>query len=305
VINKRYELRTPGYPGVAGTLWHSHDLTLNREVAVKLLPRVSVTSGRSLDREAERRFYREARITGRLGHPGVPAVHDFGADGDELFMVMEHTAGVTVADALTETGPLPVAWAAAITAQVCAVLAAAHERELIHRDLRSSNVVIRADGSVRVLDFGMAAALSPGEFSTITRSGDIPDAACYLAPEVAAGGDAEPASDLYSVGCLLFEFLTGSRVFEEPDPVAELDAHLRRTPPLVCHSRPEAPAELEGLCCSLLAKDPSARPDSMSAAGSLTSYVTNVPALPGVIRTATSPNPAQLYSIVQSRMAGR
>ena len=193
-----------------------------------------------------RRFNREARITARLGHPGVAVLYDFGTDQGELFMVMEHVSGVTIADLIAEVVQVPVPWAAAIVAQVCAVLAAAHEQQLVHRDLKPSNVMIRPDGSVKVLDFGLAATLTPGEFSQITRAGELPGTASYMAPEVAEGKQAEPASDLYSTGCLLYELLTGTTVFENSDPVAEIKAHLSRQPASVLSSRPEVPAELDG-----------------------------------------------------------
>jgi len=251
-----------------------------------------------------RRFNREARITARLGHPGVAVLYDFGTDQGELFMVMEHVSGVTIADLIAEVVQVPVPWAAAIVAQVCAVLAAAHEQQLVHRDLKPSNVMIRPDGSVKVLDFGLAATLTPGEFSQITRAGELPGTASYMAPEVAEGKQAEPASDLYSTGCLLYELLTGTTVFENSDPVAEIKAHLSRQPASVLSSRPEVPAELDALTSELLAKIPSARPtDARSVFARLLPYVADVPPLPGVIRPTDAPNPDQLYAIIQEQIS--
>jgi serine/threonine protein kinase len=219
-------------------------------------------------------------------------------------MAIEHVSGVTIADLIAEVVPVPVPWAAAIVAQVCAVLAAAHEHQLVHRDLKPSNVMIRPDGSVKVLDFGLAAALIPGEFSQITRAGELPGTSSYMAPEVAAGDQAEPASDLYSMGCLLYELLTGTTVFENSDPVAEIEAHLSRQSVPVRSSRPEVPGELDALTGELLAKIPSARPPgAWSVFARLLPYVTDVPPLPGVIRPANDPNPHQLYAIVQERIA--
>lgn len=299
VILGRYQLVAPIASGGMGTLWEGTDRRLNRKIVVKL-----IRPGKRRDSAAMRRFNREARITARLGHPGVPVLYDFGADQGELFMVIEHVSGVTIADLIAEVVPVPVAWAAAIVAQVCAVLAAAHEQQLVHRDLKPSNVMIRPDGSVKVLDFGLAAALTPGEFSQITRAGELPGTASYMAPEVAAGEQAEPASDLYSMGCLLYELLTGTTVFENSDPVAEIEAHLSRQPAPVRSSRPEVPGELDALTSELLAKVPSARPpDAWSVFARLLPYVADVPPLPGVIRPADTPNPFQLYAIVQERIA--
>src|SRR5271165_2295634 len=255
VILDRYELAVPIASSGMGTLWEGTDRRLNRKIVIKL-----IRHGSRHDRDAMRRFNREARITARLGHPGVPVLYDFGTDQGELFMVMEHVTGVTVADLIAEAAPVPIPWAAAIVAQVCAVLAAAHEQRLVHRDLKPSNVMIRPDGSVKVLDFGLAAALTPGEFSQITRAGELPGTASYMAPEVASGHTAEPASDLYSVGCLLYELLAGTPVFAASDPVAEIEAHLSRRPAPPRSLRPEVPDELDEMVGELLAKAPSDRP---------------------------------------------
>jgi serine/threonine protein kinase len=164
--------------------------------------------------------------------------------------------------------------------------------------------MIRPDASVKVLDFGLAAALTPDEFSQITRAGELPGTASYMAPEVAEGDQAEPASDLYSMGCLLYELLTGATVFENSDPVSEIEAHLSRQPVPVRSSRPEVPAELDALTGELLAKVPSARPpDAWSVFVRLLPYVADLPPLPGVIRPTNVPNPSQLYAIVQERIA--
>jgi eukaryotic-like serine/threonine-protein kinase len=301
IILDRYELTAPIASGGMGTLWEGTDLRLNRKIAVKL-----VHPGRHRDSAAMRRFNREARITARLGHPGVPVLYDVGTDQDELFLVMEYVAGVTIADLVSEIVPLPVPWAAAIAAQVCAVLAAAHEQSLVHRDLKPANVMIRPDGSVKVLDFGLAAALTPGEFSQVTRSGELLGTASYMAPEMAEGGKATAASDLYSLGCLLYELLTGTTVFAESDPVAEIEAHLSRQPPRTRYSRPEVPLQLDALTSDLLLKEPSARPrDASSVFARLLPFVADVPPLPGVIGSANAPNPLQLYAILQERISRR
>lgn len=300
VILERYELTAPIASSGMGTLWEGIDRRLNRKIVIKLI-RQSKSRNRQ---DAMRRFNREARITARLGHPGVPVLYDFGTDEGELLMVMEHVVGVTLADLIAEVVPVPISWAAAIGAQVCAVLAAAHEQQLVHRNLKPSNVMIRPDGSVKVLDFGLAAALTPGEFSQITRSGEIPGPASYMAPEVVEGNPAEPRSDLYSVGCLLYEMLTGSRVFADPDPVTEIEDHLTRQPESMRFGRPNVPAELDALVLGLLAKAPSARPcDAASVFARLLPFVTDLPRLPGAVTPSVVSSPAQLYAIAQARIA--
>jgi serine/threonine protein kinase len=301
VILDRYELAVPIAASGMGTLWEGIDRRLNRKIVTKL-----IRPAKRQDREAMRRFNREARITARLGHPGVPVLYDFGTDQDELFMVMEHVTGVTVADLIAEVSLVPISWAAAIVAQVCAVLPAAHEQGLVHRDLKPSNVMVRADGSVKVLDFGLAAALAPGEFSQITRAGEMPGTASYMAPEVASGDTAEPASDLYSVGCLLYELLTATTVFGISDPVAEIEAHLSKRPLPPRSIRPEVPGELDELVGQLLAKAPTDRPaDARSVLAQLLPFVTDLPDLPGIIRRTGKPNPSQLYVMLQGRISPR
>jgi len=300
VILERYELTVPLASSGMGALWEGTDRRLNRKVVVKLI-RHSSSRNR---RDAMRRFNREARITARLGHPGVPVLYDFGTDEGELFIVMQEVTGMTLADLIAEVVPLPITWAAAIGAQVCAVLASAHEQMLVHRDLKPSNVMIGPDGSVKVLDFGLAAALTPGEFSQITRSGEIPGTASYMAPEVAEGNPAEPSSDLYSVGCLLYEMVTGCRVFADADPVAEIERHLTRQPNSMRCVRSDVPADLDALVLELLAKTPSARPqDAGSVCLRLLPLVADLPSLPGAVAVPSSPTPAQLYAIVQARIA--
>jgi len=297
----RYELSKPVAAGGMGTLWAAEDLAVGREVAVKLI-RSSAGTGTERS-DAERRFRREARITARLAHPGVPALFDFGLDDGELFIVMEWVDGVTLANLIDLVDPVPVGWAAAIMAQVCAVLVAAHARGIIHRDLTPRNVMICPDGRVKVLDFGLAGALSAEEYSQITRTGETPGSAFYMAPEVAAGQAATQASDLYSVGCLLFELLTGNVVFDDLDPVAEIQAHAAQPPPSVQSLRPDVPARMEALVAALLAKEGPQRPASARLAyQSLLPYVRPLSPLPEIVTETGPPTAAALYALIQARM---
>jgi len=225
-------------------------------------------------------------------------------DDGELFIVMEWVDGVTLASLIDLVDPVPVGWAAAIMAQVCAVLAAAHDQGIIHRDLTPRNVMIRPDGTVKVLDFGLAGALSSDEYSQITRTGETPGSAFYMAPEVAAGQAATPASDLYSVGCLLFELLTGNVVFDGLDPVAEIQAHATEQPPSVQALRPDVPTRMEALVTTLLAKAGPQRPASARLAyQSLLPYVRPLSPLPEVVTETPAPTAAAMYAIVQARMS--
>jgi eukaryotic-like serine/threonine-protein kinase len=299
----RYELTKPVAAGGMGALWAGEDLAVGREVAVKLIRSPASTPAERTD--AERRFRREARITARLAHPGVPALYDFGADDGELFIVMEWVDGVTLASVIDLVDPVPVGWAAAIMAQVCAVLAAAHDQGIIHRDLTPRNVMLCPDGRVKVLDFGLAGALSADEYSQITRTGETPGSAFYMAPEVAAGQPATPASDLYSVGCLLYELLTGNVVFGGLDPVAEIQAHAARRPPSVQALRPDVPTRMEALVAALLAKAGPGRPASARQAYQrLLPYVRPLSPLPEIVTETGAPTATGMYAIVQARMSG-
>ncbi|TDE13421.1 serine/threonine-protein kinase, partial [Actinomadura sp. 6K520] len=178
-IGDRYTRGKPLGVGGMGQIWEGTDDRLNRKVAIKI-----IRPGLPDRSAARRRFYREARILARLRHPGIPALYDFGAHDDELFIVMELVpAAVSLRDLIAERGDdlLPISWAVLIGAQFCAALAAAHNAGLIHRDLTPSNIVLTLDGAVKILDFGVATALDPAEFSAITHPGEAPGSAHYIA----------------------------------------------------------------------------------------------------------------------------
>src|SRR6266540_1980015 len=203
----------------------------------------------------DRRFAREARILATLDHAGVPALYDFGTHDDRLFQVMQFVEGVTVADLLAEHGPLPVPWAAAIVAQACAVLTAAHALSVCHRDLKPSNLMLCPDGSVKVMDFGLA-VLRESDVAQFTRAGQLLGTPSYMAPEQIQRGGAEPRSDLYALGCVLHEMLTGRRLFDGPTAYAVFERQVKERPGPV----PGIPRELNALLADVLAKDPDARP---------------------------------------------
>ncbi|MFC6581662.1 serine/threonine-protein kinase [Planomonospora parontospora] len=268
----RYRITSPIGRGGMGEVWEGVDTRLNRPVAIKLIHSADLAS----EKDARRRFNREARITARLRHPGVPVVYDFGEDGD-LFMVMEALLGDSVGKLKDEEGTLPVPWAAFVCAQVCAVLAAAHEAGLLHRDVKPENLVLCRDGAVKVIDFGVATSLGASEFSRITQMGQVPGSACYMAPELVDGEEASRASDLYTVGCVLYELLTGARPFESRDLLREIARSREEEPP----SMAGVPGELEELTRRLLAKDPARRPgDAAEVYRSLLPWIRDLPPAP-------------------------
>ncbi|MEU9832041.1 serine/threonine-protein kinase [Streptosporangium sp. NPDC048047] len=296
-IAGRYKLAGPIARGGMGTVWQGSDLRLNRPVAVKLICEEELAARK----DAIRRFYREARITARLRHPGVPVVYDFGSDDGELFMVMEYLDGHMVQDVIAEHAPLPVAWAALIGAQVCAVLAAAHGAGLIHRDIKPGNLVVCADATVKVIDFGVATSFGPTEFSQITAAGQVPGTARYMAPELLGGAEASRSSDLYTVGCLLYELLTGSRPFASKDLLTEIDRSRREDPSPM--RRPDVPRELKELTFRLLAKSPEGRPDDVARVFEiLAPLVRTVPPLPGLVNSDLSTDPVHMYAAAVQRV---
>ncbi|MDB4873400.1 MAG: serine/threonine protein kinase, partial [Gemmatimonadales bacterium] len=258
IIAGRYEMGRPIGSGGMGEVWSGHDLHLDRPVAIKL---IRFPDGRP-DDDLIRRFERETKITARLVHPGVPAVQDAGAlDDGRRYLVMQLVKGVTVAELLKQRGVLPESWAVIIAAQVCAVLAVAHDHSLIHRDLKPANLMISADGSVKVLDFGLAAAPRSEGYSSITRTRQTLGTPDFAAPEQAYG-IATPQSDLYALGCVLHQLLTGRHLFIGETAYAVVRQHEDQPPPPVRSLNPAVSPALEQLILHLLAKKPEARPRS-------------------------------------------
>ena len=194
-IDGRYMLASPLGRGGMGQVWEGRDTRLDRRVAVKLLTTGAFAASPESDVDV-RRFTREAAVTAGLAHPGVPAIFDAGTYDGGLYLVMELVDGCTVADLVAEQGPLPVAWAAGIAGQVAAVLAAAHQRGIIHRDIKPQNVMVTQDGAVKVLDFGVAGIVS----QRLTSTGVAVGTPGYIAPEQLYNLPATPQADLYALG---------------------------------------------------------------------------------------------------------
>ncbi|MFI7605852.1 protein kinase [Micromonospora sp. NPDC049366] len=259
-IGDRYELTYPIGRGGMGQVWAGYDERLDRPVAVKFLRHREVPEN---EREvAVKRFRREARLTAGLEHPGVPAVHDLGEHGDDLYIVMQLVRGYPLADLIAEQEQLTVGEAVSIATQVCSVLAAAHATSLVHRDLKPQNIMITPSGSVKVLDFGVAALLGPAEQSRLTATGHTLGTPAYIAPEQASGAATGPAADLYALGCILFEMLTGKPPYEARNAPDMLRQHMHSPIPILTEYRPDVPDDLGHLIFCLLGKQPSDRPET-------------------------------------------
>jgi serine/threonine-protein kinase len=251
LLDSRYRLDSRIAAGGMGEVWQGTDQVLERRVAVKLL-----RSEYAADAEGPARFRNEARHAGLLSHPNICQVFDYsdgGTDG-QPYLVMELVDGPSLARVLAD-GPLGPGHAMAVTAQVCAGLTAAHAAGLVHRDIKPANLLITKDGLVKITDFGIAHAVGT---APVTRTGMVIGTWAYLAPERAAGNPAGPATDLYSLGVVAYECLTGKAPFEG-EPLAIALAHReQRLPPLPGG----VPDGVAALVADLTAKDPADRPAS-------------------------------------------
>ncbi|MET9882694.1 protein kinase [Streptomyces sp. NPDC006430] len=260
LIAGRYELLEELSHGGMGDVWRGYDSVLDRPIAVKLIRPQAVTSPQMAD-ELAKRFRREARITARIQHPGVPQVYDAVLDDthEHLFLVMELVEGVPLSAYVDPARPLPVSWAVAVAAQVATVLSHAHEVPVIHRDLKPGNVLVARDGTVKVLDFGIAAILRT-DATKLTATGSPIGTSQYMAPEQVRGGRVTPRTDLYALGCVLHELLAGQALFHADSELALMYQHVTKDPTPLRRLRPEVPAALEELVLHLLRKAPEARP---------------------------------------------
>ncbi|MEO3754099.1 serine/threonine-protein kinase [Streptomyces sp. B6B3] len=261
LLGGRYRLVRDVAKGGMGQVWEARDETLGRPVAVKV---ISLLSGGGSDGdEARARFLREARITARLQHPNIVTIHDLGETGTEgdrvPFLVMELVRGEGLDATLRQGGVVSLPDAARWGAQICDALAEAHDAGIMHRDIKPSNILVTPSGAVKVLDFGIARAADPHATSDrLTQTGFIVGTPPYMAPEQARGFP-EPRSDLYALGCLLFELITGRLPFQAPDTLGYLTAHLTEDPPTPSSVRAGIPSAWDDLVLTLLHKDPTQR----------------------------------------------
>jgi serine/threonine-protein kinase len=257
VLSGRYILHEVLGTGGMATVWRAQDQVLGREVAVKVLSQHYATEPGFLDR-----FGREARHAASVSSPRLVTVFDSGVDQGMPFLVMELVAGQTLEQMLDEAGPLPPGEAAGIAANVCEGLEAAHAAGLVHRDIKPANIML-ACGQVKILDFGIARADGT---PAGTAAGTVLGTPAYLSPEQAAGHPAGQASDLYALGCVLFEMLTGAPPFTGESAVALAYRQVHDDPGPPSARRPGLPAGLDQVTAWLLAKDPAARPANAAAA---------------------------------------
>ncbi|MBL1096789.1 serine/threonine-protein kinase [Streptomyces coffeae] len=267
LIQGRYRLLDLIGRGGMGEVWRARDEALGRRVAVKCLKPLGPQYDQAVTGVLRERFRREARVAAALQHRGVTVVHDFGEDEGVLFLVMELLEGRNLGQLLDDNKhhPLPVPDVLDIAGQVAAALAYTHQQGIVHRDLKPANIMRLADGSVKLCDFGIA---RPGQdiglTSRLTGTGVAMGTPHYMSPEQIVGGAVDHRSDLYSLGCVLYELATGAPPFDLGDAWAILVGH-RDTPPAPPRRhRPELPERFERVVLDLLAKTPERRPRDAS-----------------------------------------
>ena len=251
VLLDRYEVgRLLGAGGMA-EVFEGRDRLLARRVAIKVLQAQFARDPSFLIR-----FKREAQAAASLSHPNIVGVYDTGTEDGTHFIVMEYVEGRTLKDVIRAEGPLYPERAAEVCADVCSALIAAHARGLIHRDIKPGNVMLTPEGKVKVMDFGIARATTS---ETITQTAAVVGTAQYISPEQAQGQTVDYRSDLYSLGCCLYEMLTGTVPFRGATPVAIAYRHVREdpTPPRMLNG--DVPAPLEAICLKAMAKLPDNR----------------------------------------------
>ena len=251
-IDKRYELRGLVGSGGMADVFVAHDEILDRDVALKLLK-----DHYAKNEEFIERFRREARSAASLSHPHIVPVFDWGETGDGTYYIaMEYLPGGTLKDRIASEGTLSPRTAVTVALQIAEALEAAHERGVIHRDIKPRNILITASGHVKVADFGIARA---AEATTVSEIGDILGSAKYMSPEQAAGERVGAASDLYSLGVVLYEMLTGQPPYAVETPWEVPVEHARGLPPHPRKVNPEVPENVEALVMRLLATNPEDR----------------------------------------------
>ncbi|MFD3422846.1 protein kinase domain-containing protein [Streptomyces decoyicus] len=296
LLGQRYELVEQLGHGGMGKVYRAVDHRLRRTVAVKTL-----SAELALEPEFLTRFQREAHAAAALNHPGVATVHDVGEDAGggvaEPYLVMEYVEGRTLSHVLKD-GVLPVAQAVDLTGQVLEALEHSHRHAIVHRDIKPANVMLTGTGRVKVVDFGIAKALT--EVATrLTGTGVAVGTPAYLAPEQINGGETDHRTDLYAVGCLLYELLTGRPPYTGDSPFSVMHQHLAAEPVPPSRLRPELPPAMDAVIARALRKG---REDRFASASTMHQALGEAsrPAPPAPpVHTPTALDPAALHPPVR------
>ncbi len=292
----RYIVRRVLPEGGQKTVYLVHDTALDRDCALALI-RTDLLEADDLER-----LRREARAMARLDHPNIVAVHDIGEEDGRPFFVCQYITGGDLRGVLRAAGgPLPLARALAIAEELCAALAHAHAAGIVHRDLKPANIWLTGDGAAKLGDFGLAFAL---DRSRLTMAGAVVGTAAYMAPEQAMGQPADARSDLYALGCVLYEMLIGRPPFLGDDALAVISQHVNTAPVAASWHNASVPAPLDALILHLLAKAPDDRPASADTVLQELRRIEALPAGGGEADAQTAPR-RELAGVEWGRFVGR
>jgi eukaryotic-like serine/threonine-protein kinase len=278
LLNNRYQLLQSLGTGGMAVVYRAHDLMLERTVAIKIL-----REDYSQDEDFRERFRQEAKAAANLSHPNIVTVHDFGLDAGRLFIVMEYVPGTDLKMLLRKHGRFSVNEAINLIVQACAGIGYAHRAGLVHCDIKPLNMLVSPDMRLKVTDFGIARALAS------IRSDEHTDliwgSPQYFSPEQAAGLAPSPASDVYSLGVILYELLTGQLPFTANDPAELARLHRESTPISPRRLNPEIPVSLEQIILKVLSKEPAARYRTADQLGRVLLTFNQTPETPPILRT--------------------
>ncbi len=251
VLNERYKILNKLGEGGMAEVYEAMDLLLERKVAVKILRSEHVS-----DKNFVKKFHQEARAVARISHPNVVNIFDIGQDGKNHYLVMEKVEGTNLKDIIKQRGKLSLTEALDIVQQICSALAVAHKNGIIHCDIKPHNILIDSSQNVKVTDFGIARAITS---STLTVTETIMGSAHYFSPEQAKGGEIKAYSDLYSLGIVLYEMVTGEVPFKGKSPVSVALKHIQKKPQEPKKINPDINDEINDLIMKALTKNPEER----------------------------------------------
>ena len=281
ILNNRYQLQERLGAGGMAMVYRAHDLTLERTVAIKILRKDF-----SNDSSFRQRFHQEAKAAANLSHPNIVTVHDFGLYADQLFIIMEYVPGNDLKTLLKGRNRFNPAEALDLVIQACAGIGYAHRAGLVHCDIKPQNMLVTPDNRLKVVDFGIArlmATISPDEQSDVVWGSPQ-----YFSPEQAAGMAPSPASDVYSLGVVLYEMLTGRLPFIASSAEELARLHRDTLPPSPRRFNPSIPIPLEQILLKVLSKEPSSRYRTADQLGRVLTTLAQQP--PAQIQTAASTN---------------
>lgn len=256
VLGNRYEILEKIGGGGMALVYKANCRLLNRFVAVKIL-RAEFTE----DEEFVRKFKRESQAAASLSHPNIVGIYDVGMEDNIYYIVMEYIKGPTLKDLIRQKGSIGVDFATNLAIQISSALEHAHKNHIVHRDVKSHNILIKEDNSVKVTDFGIARAVSS---STITNTGNVIGSVHYFSPEQARGGYTDEKSDIYSLGVVMYEMLTGRLPFEGESPIAVALKHIQEEPVRPADINPRIPKSINDIILKCMDKDVNNRYNSMA-----------------------------------------